>query len=163
LAAELERMIAPAVAAAPRSPTAERPVWHPSVGLEGERVVAFAAYELTHLPRWQPTATLSAAAERAFGEAAAPTSTDQRQSQAGAEIAAMRDREARKLESLERELAGAAEADRLRRAGELLLAYAVQIEAGQSSVVLDGQTIALDRERSPIENASAYFERYTRL
>src|SRR5262249_42481264 len=47
--------------------------------------------------------------------------------------------------------------------GELLLAYAAQIEAGQSSVVLDGQTIALDRERSPIENANAYFERYTRL
>src|SRR5207237_1188516 len=82
-----------------------------------------------------------AAAERAFGQAAAPTSTDQRQTQLGAEIAAIRAREARKLDSLERELANAGEADRLRAAGELLLAYASQVGPGQSSVDLDGQTI----------------------
>jgi predicted ribosome quality control (RQC) complex YloA/Tae2 family protein len=159
LTAELERMLAP-LAETSRIGSA---IWRPSVGLEGERVVAFAPYELTHLARWEAMPSLSAAAERAFGEAAAPTSTDQRQTQLAAEIGAARAREARKLESLERELAGAGEADRLRSAGELLLAYAAQIDPGQSSVELDGQTIALDPDRSPVENAQSYFERYTRL
>jgi len=166
LAAELERMLAPLGEAGQtdQAPAGAGPaIWRPSVGLEGERVVAFAPYELTHLARWEAMPSLSAAAERAFGEAAAPTSTDQRQTQLAAEIGAARAREARRLESLERELAGAGEAGRLRAAGELLLAYAAQIDPAQSSVELDGQTIALDPDRSPVENAQSYFERYTRL
>lgn len=131
--------------------------WQPSCAKTG----AFAPYLLTHLDH-QPTATLSEAVERSFGQAAAPAPVDQRKAALRGEIEAARGREQRRLQSIERELENAGAADELRTAGELLLAYASQVQVGSDHLDVDGQRIALDPTLSPIENAQRYFERYTR-
>jgi predicted ribosome quality control (RQC) complex YloA/Tae2 family protein len=148
---------------APLAP-GSRAVWAPSVGLdEAGRVVAFAPYELRHLDHSEQTGSLSLAAERFFGEEARPTPSVQRQQPVQGEIEAARTSEQRKLEALERELANAGAADALRAAGELLLTYSTQVPDKAASIELDGQRIVLDPDKSAVENAQEYFERYTRL
>jgi predicted ribosome quality control (RQC) complex YloA/Tae2 family protein len=168
LAAAIGELTAPLAAVhtigfAPLAQGAARPgekspsVWRPS-----NAGTSFAPYELTHLPGWERAVTISQAIVRAGGAAVAATSTSQRQEPLRTEIGSARAREARRIESLEREVAQAGAASVLREAGELLLAYAAQLAPGLAAVELDGRSIALDPARTAIENAQAYFERYTR-
>jgi predicted ribosome quality control (RQC) complex YloA/Tae2 family protein len=66
----------------------------------------------------------------------------------------------RRLAALANESARAAEADQLRKRGELIYSYLWQIEPGMTSLVVDGETIPLDPSLSANENAQSYFERY---
>lgn len=75
-------------------------------------------------------------------------------------VAAAREKAERRLAALATEAARAAEAERLKTAGELIYAYLWQIEPGQVSLDIDGESIPLDPGLTANENAQAYFERY---
>src|SRR5579875_448001 len=77
-------------------------------------------------------------------------------------LAARRDQAERKLAALHRSLHEAADAEALRTAGEAVLAHLHAIVPGQTALTFAGRTIALDPTRSPLENAHAYFDAYTR-
>jgi predicted ribosome quality control (RQC) complex YloA/Tae2 family protein len=67
----------------------------------------------------------------------------------------------RRARALEQQLAtGQEQRDPLRRAGELLLAYQTEVPPSAPSVQLDGMSIDLDPDKTAVENAQAYFERY---
>jgi predicted ribosome quality control (RQC) complex YloA/Tae2 family protein len=125
----------------------------------------FAPYPLTHAGAYEPTDTLSEAVQRFFAdraEAAPRSTTGQAQAGLAGEIRGALDRERRRLESIERQLATADEAESLRETGELLLAYASQIPPGADRADLHGRSLSLDPTLSAVENARSYFERYTR-
>jgi predicted ribosome quality control (RQC) complex YloA/Tae2 family protein len=147
---------------APLRPDSGAP-WLPSLAVGDDGYTAFAPFPLTHAGPYEPTDTVSEAARSFFGGRAAPRSTTgQAQASLSGEIRAARDREQRRLESIERQLGGAAEAESLRESGELLLAYATQIPPGADRADLLGREVALDPTLTAVENARAFFERYTR-
>jgi len=77
-----------------------------------------------------------------------------------------RERELRRRAAIARDLLPAEEIDRLREAGQWILAYATQIRPRQEALEVEGPDgqplrIALDRERTPVENAERYFRQYS--
>ena len=80
-------------------------------------------------------------------------------------IAEARSRLQRQHEALQRSLAQAEEVEHLREQGEWILAYAHTIRPGQTELAaeIDGgeiRLIRLDPDRSPAENAQAFFTAY---
>ncbi len=75
-------------------------------------------------------------------------------------MAAAREKAERRLAALATESTRAAEAERLKTAGELIYAHLWQIEPGQTSLEIDGASIPLDPGLTANENAQNYFERY---
>jgi len=130
---------------------------------EGE-VVAFAAYPLTHMEAWEPVQSISAAVAAYFG-----AETDAYQTAKAPlfkVIEAGRERLTRRRERLTEERASAGDPDVVKHMGQAILAYAYQIEPGQSELVVEwvgGETplrVILDPSLSPAENAAVYFRRY---
>lgn len=79
------------------------------------------------------------------------------------------DRNQLKLANLDRDQAVASESESYRIKGELLSAYAYQIQKGQTQVALPNYydndqviEIELDPRKTAIENSQAYFKRYTK-
>jgi predicted ribosome quality control (RQC) complex YloA/Tae2 family protein len=144
--------------------------WRPQIyrerGTEGEgAVVTFAATPMAHLAAVLdevPISSISQAASLAEGgdDREAPIRHVQRRERLQAAVSGARERAERRLESLAEQLARAGEAERLKTWGELIYAYLWQIEPGQTALEVEGERISLDPERSPSENAQAYFERY---
>jgi predicted ribosome quality control (RQC) complex YloA/Tae2 family protein len=79
-----------------------------------------------------------------------------------AALAARRDQTERKIAALERSLEGSERAEGLRAAGDAILASLHGLAPGQTSLAVGGETIPLDPELTPVENAQRYFEDYTR-
>ncbi|BDG60678.1 Rqc2 family fibronectin-binding protein [Caldinitratiruptor microaerophilus] len=83
-------------------------------------------------------------------------------------LLAARQRTARKAQAQEAELAEVGDPEQLRRFGETLLAHLWQVPRGAAEVTLPDLydpaappvRIALDPDRTPAENAQAYFRRY---
>jgi len=127
-------------------------------------IVAFAPYPLTHLGDWESVESISAAVAAYFGR--------ESEGYRGAKaplfeaIEAARRRLARRRDRLAEEEATVGEAERLKQMGEAILAYAHQIEPGQSELVVDwglGESplrVTLDPTLSPPDNAQNYFRRY---
>jgi predicted ribosome quality control (RQC) complex YloA/Tae2 family protein len=90
-------------------------------------------------------------------------------------LAAQRDRCVRKAEVLRAELAGLAEANRLREEAEVLLAFQAEVPPRAASFTIENPfadaaagpapslTIALDAQLSPVANANRRFARYHKL
>jgi predicted ribosome quality control (RQC) complex YloA/Tae2 family protein len=144
--------------------------WSPQIYRErghsdpGE-VVASSPILMTHLAAEHdvsPVASMSQAL--ALAESAAdrpgPARHTQRRQRLLDSVAAAREKAERRLAALAVEAARAAEAERLKTAGELIYAYLWQIEPGQVSLDIDGASIPLDPSLTANENAQAYFERY---
>jgi len=147
---------------------ATRSPWQPCVAHQADELVAFAPYLLTHLAGYEQVASISQAVERYI---AAQTSRDPyaaARRRVRTLIEAAWKQLERKRQSLERSLQPADDIERLRRAGEWILAYAHQLAPGQSSLkVVDAEDsppleIALDPTKSPVENAQSCFDRYGR-
>jgi len=141
--------------------------FEPTVYRSNGEPVAFAAIRLHYLQGLdvETFPTLSAAIERFFAERAetAEPGADryaQRRRRLLEAIAQERARVEARLRALEQEQQRAAEAERWRQMGEAILAALGTIEPGQRELVVDGLRIALDPERTPVENAQRYFERY---
>jgi len=159
----------------------ETRAWQPTVALREGVVQAYAPYCLTQYPEWQPRTSISEAMADYYGQTAAahrPPDHGQRLQQDSRSayavpkqrveslIAAARERQTRREDALLRAQPGAGQLEGLRHKGELLFAYAQQVTAGQTELVVSlGEEeppvhIALDPTLSPAENAQEYFRRY---
>lgn len=141
--------------------------FEPTLYRSGGVPVAFAAVRLQYLQGLdvETFPTISLAIERFFAERpqAEEFASDryaQRRRKLLEAIERERARVEARLRALEQEQARAAEADQWRRMGEAILAALGELVPGQRELVVDDFRIPLDPERSPIENAQAYFERY---
>ena len=139
--------------------------WQPSVVLEEGRVVAYAPYPVSHRGQSEPVQSMSEAVER---YTSAILDVD---SYAGARrpvrqaIAEARAHLERRRQALQRQLGQAEGSDRLREWGKWILTFAHTITPGQTELVADKgdgelERIPLDPDRSPADNAQAYFSGY---
>ena len=146
--------------------------WQPTVALEEGAVTAYAPYALTMYGERQEMETISAAIDRyeqtASGEGEAAPGAGYAAAKARVQVLldGARKRVSSRRRSLERQLIPQEELDRLRRCGEMTLAYAHAVQPGdrqlEAQVDLEGPPliIDLDPRRTAVENAQAYFERY---
>lgn len=139
--------------------------WSPMVYRDEEStVIAFAPVPMAHLSRVyteEPVDSISRAAELSIGDIEqTPVRHGQRRERLVQSIVGARQRVESRRESLKAEEKKAAEADQLRTWGELIYAYLWNIQPGQSSLEVDGETVPLDSALSAKENAQEYFERY---
>lgn len=131
---------------------------------EEDEVVAFASYAPTHLGTHKPLQSMSAAVEAYFGTqsggyqaAKAPLFRA---------IEAAHQRLVRRREKLAEGQRSAGDPETLKQMGEAILAYAYQIEPGQSELAAEWEAgepplqVRLDPRLSPSENAEVYFRRY---
>jgi predicted ribosome quality control (RQC) complex YloA/Tae2 family protein len=128
-------------------------------------VVAFSAIPFAHLAADYDDVALASISEAAARAETAinrpsPRRHAQRRQRLLDAVAAARERATRRLAALAGQSVRAADAERLRRAGELIYAFLWQIAPGQSELVAEGETIRLDPALSANENAQAYFEQY---
>jgi len=145
-------------------------VWSPRIyrergHLDPGEVVACSPILMTHLAAEHDVSPAESMSEAlALAESAAdrpgPVRHAQRRQRLLDAVAAAREKVERRLAALATESARAAEAERLKTAGELIYAYLWQIEPGQVSLDVDGTSIPLDPGLTANENAQAYFERY---
>lgn len=140
--------------------------WRPTVALEDGEVVAYAPYALTQYTQHEARETISAAMTSYYRQQSGRDAYAVARNKLLQAIAQQRQRQLRKRNALARSEPTPGRLDELRRHGELLLAYAHQISPGQECLVVDlgpselPVTIALDPQRSAIENAQDYFRRY---
>ncbi len=123
---------------------------------------AYAPYELTAYPSRERCPSISAAIAGFPVEAAGRArvgETDRRRNLRRRLEESLRRAEAR-LISLRRAAEQGQEADRLREAGELLLAHQHEIPVRASEAQLDGVKIDLDPQLTAVQNAQALFKRY---
>jgi predicted ribosome quality control (RQC) complex YloA/Tae2 family protein len=131
---------------------------------EDDEIIAFAAYPLTHMGSWEPVGSMSEALLAYFGQESA--GYQKAKAPLAEAIASARERLARRHEKLAEESAAAGDPELLKLMGEAILAYAYQIQPGQTELVADWVPggpplrVGLNPELSPSDNAQAYFRRY---
>ncbi len=143
----------------------EHDQWQPTLAFDEEgEPLAFAPYPLHHLANTQPTATFSTAVETYFAEVASGYAAAK--APLNGALKEARQRLARRRERLAEDAAAQANPTALKEKGEAILAYAHQIQPGQTELTVDwmpGETplsIKLDPSLSASENAQQYFNRY---
>ena len=150
----------------------ERNEWAPTVAYEGDRLVAFAPYQLRSFGDVQPAQSISAAVEAWYARVAparaAEAADAARKRTLRLALAAAQDRWRAKRFSLRRSLVPEVEVARWREMGEELLGAAGGVVPGQGEARVirpDGSelVISLDTARSAVENAQRYFARYKKL
>ncbi len=138
--------------------------WEPTIVREGEVVLAFAPYPLTHLGTPEPVPSLSAGIERWLKSAGRADPYAGQRERVRRLLADARGRVQHRIESLERELAESQEPERWKRMADWLLTYAYQVPEGASEVTLETDTgpltVPLDPGLTPVENAQRYYRRY---
>ena len=144
--------------------------WEPSVYLSQDEAVAFAAISLSYLRgmdveryTWISEAIQRYRQARQQAKGVAESTQERYAARRQRLLARIQEERARleaRIRSLEQELARSADAERLREMGEMLYAYLHTITPGQTALDVDGMTIPLDPQRSPVENAQHYFELY---
>ncbi len=146
----------------------QKGAWRPGICRSATGVLAFAPYELLHLPNWQPTDSLLSAIAL-WQEGCQPADPYARARQAvGLELERLRSRAARRLANLQAQSPDlqAAEIDRLK--GDLILAHRHALQPGQVTLIVPGMEpdsewlIELDPALSAVANAQRYYGRYRR-
>ena len=139
--------------------------WQPGIGSAQGVPEAFSVFPLTHL-EWRESETVSAALQSYFG---AITGLDAYKEAKKPVQAALEETKAKlraKIDSLRAGLRDQSELQRLKQSGELILAYQYTLSEGQSELRAQYNPagpellVALDPDRSPLENAQDYFRRY---
>jgi predicted ribosome quality control (RQC) complex YloA/Tae2 family protein len=146
--------------------------WQPTVALDAdERPLDFAPYRLEHLAaagaRLAEIESISTAMETYYtrvAEAGPAHRGDALAAERKALLAPLdraRQTLQRRVAALEHQLSSAHEQrDRLRRAGESILAYQAFLPFGSTELVTEGERFELDPELSAVDNAQEYFARY---
>ncbi|HEU4325669.1 MAG TPA: NFACT RNA binding domain-containing protein [Roseiflexaceae bacterium] len=142
-----------------------RTLWNappePHMALDEEgRPVAFAPYRLTSFPRREPQPGMSAALDAFYAAREVLSGHRQRRDALLAPLDEARERLERQRRQLEGELEQVKALDRLRWEGEMIYAFLHELRPGQTSLEVEGQTIALDPARSHVENAQSRFMAY---
>ncbi|MCY3917660.1 MAG: NFACT family protein [Chloroflexi bacterium] len=139
--------------------------WQPGIGSVDGLPEAFSVFPLTHLD-WTESDTISQAIQDCFGAMTGVDAYKEAKKPVQAAIDETRAKLRAKIESLRRGLPDEGELQRLKQAGELILAYQYDLSAGQRELRAQYDPegpellVALDPERSPLDNAQAYFRRY---
>jgi predicted ribosome quality control (RQC) complex YloA/Tae2 family protein len=132
----------------------------PSIAGDRESPQAFAPYTLTHLPEGTPQPGISAALERFYTAREAVTGHSQRRVALQQQFAAARARLDRRRDQIAGELARAQALETLRWEGEMIFAFLHEVQPGQAELVVEGRTIALEPQRSAVEQAQERFKAY---
>lgn len=132
----------------------------PSLAYEADQPIAFAPYRMRQFPDVRPVASISAALDTYYAAAEQITAHAQRRDALLQRLADVRARVQRQYDALARELDRAAALDRLRWEGEMIFGYLHEIQPGQATLTVEGQTIKLDPQRTPVENAQSRFREY---
>lgn len=140
-------------------------VWQPTLASDEDgNPVAFAPYPLHHLPHTRPFGDFSGVVEAYFAGVAAGYAAAKAPLQAA--ITQARDRLARRRERLAGDEAAQANPAAFKQKGEAILAYAHQIQPGQTTLTVEWVpgaaplSITLNPALSPADNARQYFNRY---
>ena len=140
--------------------------WQPSIVRINERLVVFAPYPLTQYGDWEEVESIGQAVEAYYGQVVGEDAYAAAKRGTREAILRARERVRRKQEALERSRVSQAQVDELRRQGEMILAYAHRVEAGQRKLMAPvgpdepPLLIELHPTLSPVENAQHYFKRY---
>lgn len=138
--------------------------WQPSVVRQGETVIAFAAYPLTHLGTPEPVPTLSAGIDLWLESAGRADPYAGQRERVRRLLDEAKTRVQALIDALERELTEADDPERWKRMADWLLAYAAQVPAGASDVTLETDEgplrVSLDPHLTAVENAQRYYRRY---
>lgn len=134
--------------------------WNPSLAYEDDQLRAFAPYLMQQFADVRPVDSISAALETYYAATAGITAHAQRRDALIGRLSEVRERSQRQHDALSRELERAAALDRLRWEGEMIFGYLHTIEPGQTKLEVEGRTITLDAQRTPVENAQARFREY---
>ncbi|MGQ9826538.1 MAG: Rqc2 family fibronectin-binding protein [Roseiflexus sp.] len=137
-----------------------QPPWSPHLVVDDSGPVAFAPYELTHLPEARPYPSMSAALDAYYAVRERLTAHYQRRDALRERLNALRERWERQRSALRAELERAADLERLRWEGEMIFAFLHELAPGQAHLEVEGQQIALDPHKSPVECAQERFRAY---
>ena len=139
--------------------------WQPTIALnEAQEQVALAPYPLSYFPHTQTADNFSTIVENYLAESSAAYAAAKVPLQEALDEA--RRKLSRRRDRLQEDAASRANPELLKQKGELILAQAHEIEAGQSSLTVSWLpdqpplTIDLDPALSASENAQQYFQRY---
>lgn len=139
--------------------------WSPSLVLADGEPQAYAAYTLSHMPGAQAVASMSAALDSYYAAREHVTKHQQRRDSLIARLNELRERLERQHSALSGQLEQARGLENLRWEGEMIYAYIHSIQPRQTEVLVEdsnaGQrSIALNPERSAVENAQERFRAY---
>lgn len=141
-----------------------RALWQPpyesSLAYDGDQPIAFAPYHMQQYPDVRQTPSISVALETFYAAAEHITAHAQRRDALRQRLLDVRERQQRQHDALSRELERATALDRLRWEGEMIFGYLHTIRPGQATLDVEGQTINLDPDRTPVENAQLRFREY---
>lgn len=139
--------------------------WQPGTGSVEGAPSAVSVFPLAHL-EWQESATISAALQDYFGAITGADAYKEAKKPVQAAIVDTRSKLRAKTESLREGLRDDDERQRLKQAGELILAYQYALSDGQRELRAQYDPegpellVTLDPDRTPLENAQSYFRRY---
>ena len=131
-----------------------------SVAYEDDHPIAFAPYHMQQYKTVLPAASISAALETFYAAVDTVTAHSQRREALKQRLVVVRERLQRQFEALSRELSRAAALDQLRWEGEMIFGYLHAITSGQRELRVEEHVIALDPDKTPVENAQARFREY---
>ncbi len=127
---------------------------------EEEGPTAFAAYPLTHLGGGTAQPTMNAALEAFYTTQQNLTRHTQRREELHQQLVATRERLEHQRRQLESAHQQASDLDRKRWEGEMIFAFLHTLTPGQTTLEVEGETIALDPTRTPVECAQQRFRAY---
>lgn len=153
---------------------AEKEVFQPNIVYENKRPAEFAAVRLRSLEGGAFTAryfdSMSEVVRTFFENKAVENRIRAKSEDIRLTLKNLIERNARKLELQEKQLADTEKKEKYRLWGELLNAFGYGQDAGQTEFrctnYYDGDaliTIPLDKDLSPLQNAKKYFDRYQKL
>ncbi len=139
--------------------------WQPGIGSVAGAPAAFSVFPLAQM-EWRETDTVSAALQGYFGAISGIDAYQEAKKPVQAAIEEARIKLRSKIASLQKGLRDDSELQRLRQAGDLILAYQYALSDGQRELRAQYNPdepelqVTLDPDLSPIENAQNYFRRY---
>jgi predicted ribosome quality control (RQC) complex YloA/Tae2 family protein len=142
--------------------------WQPGIVEQSGEVAAYSVYPLSSLPGWQPVESVSEALSTFYGAPVGEHAYDRAKEPVREAIHEAVARTSARLASLRRSLTDESERELLRQSGEMILAYQHVLASGQTELRAQYYpdqpelVIPLDPEKTPVENAQQYFERYNK-
>jgi len=142
--------------------------WQPHLALDEDgQVAAFTPYQPLQFEHTEPMPGMSAAMARYFDQELSADPYATARSRITLLLAAAQTRIERSLGQLQSQLVNQSQLDTWRQNGELLLAYQHQVPVRGEMVVLPDyegipRQISLNPRLTPIENAQAFFHRYSK-
>ena len=142
--------------------------WQPGIVETDRGVTAYSVYPITHVAGWHAVVSVSEAMTRFYNAPVGEDAYNAAKSGAREEIEEARAKLSARLASLRRSMTDDREREVLRQSGELILAYQYTLTREQTELRAQYEqdqpdiVIPIDPEKTPLENAQRYFDKYNR-